>query len=107
MDLASASWKLDFATLTLRGRNLTDAFHADWSGYASGLVFVASILQSITMECERGRDHGQRVHRLRAPAAGYCQAGVQIASRVRSRQCSAPIALKWGGRLPIQAAGQP
>lgn len=42
MDLASASWKLDFATVTLRGRNLTDAFYADWSGYASGLVFVGA-----------------------------------------------------------------
>jgi iron complex outermembrane receptor protein len=28
--------------LTLRGRNLTDAFYSDWSGYASGLVFIGA-----------------------------------------------------------------
>lgn len=39
---AAVSWNADFGTLTLRGRNLTDAFYADWSGYASGLVFVGA-----------------------------------------------------------------
>lgn len=39
---ASISWKAPFGTLTLRGRNLTDEFHADWSGYASGLVFIGA-----------------------------------------------------------------
>lgn len=41
IDLA-LSWNAPFGTLTLRGRNLTDAFYADWSGYASGLVFVGA-----------------------------------------------------------------
>ena len=31
-----------FGTFTLRGRNLTDTFYADWSGYASGLVFIGA-----------------------------------------------------------------
>lgn len=39
---ASVSWNAAFGTLTLRGRNLTDEFYADWSGYASGLVFVGA-----------------------------------------------------------------
>jgi iron complex outermembrane recepter protein len=39
---AAISWNADFGTLTLRGRNLTDKFYADWSGYASGLVFVGA-----------------------------------------------------------------
>lgn len=39
---ASVSWNAEFGTLTLRGRNLTDAFYADWSGYASGLVFIGA-----------------------------------------------------------------
>lgn len=39
---ASVSWNASFGTLTLRGRNLTDEFYADWSGYASGLVFVGA-----------------------------------------------------------------
>ncbi len=39
---AAVSWKASFGTLTLRGRNLTDEFYADWSGYASGLVFVGA-----------------------------------------------------------------
>ncbi len=39
---ASLAWRADFGTVTLRGRNLTDAFYADWSGYSSGLVFVGA-----------------------------------------------------------------
>jgi len=39
---AAISWNADFGTLTLRGRNLTDKFYADWSGYASGLVFIGA-----------------------------------------------------------------
>ncbi|MDT9600966.1 TonB-dependent receptor [Sphingosinicella rhizophila] len=39
---ASISWNAPFGTLTLRGRNLTDKFYADWSGYASGLVFIGA-----------------------------------------------------------------
>nr|WP_294814866.1 TonB-dependent receptor [uncultured Sphingomonas sp.] len=39
---AAVSWNAPFGTLTLRGRNLTDAFYADWSGYASGLVFIGA-----------------------------------------------------------------
>lgn len=39
---AAIAWRAPFGTLTLRGRNLTDAFYADWSGYASGLVFVGA-----------------------------------------------------------------
>lgn len=39
---ASIAWRMRLGTLTLRGRNLTDAFYADWSGYASGLVFVGA-----------------------------------------------------------------
>lgn len=39
---ASLAWNASFGTLTLRGRNLTDAFYADWSGYASGLVFIGA-----------------------------------------------------------------
>lgn len=39
---ASIAWRTDFGTITVRGRNLTDAFYADWSGYASGLVFVGA-----------------------------------------------------------------
>ena len=39
---AAVSWNAAFGTLTLRGRNLTDEFYADWSGYASGLVFVGA-----------------------------------------------------------------
>ncbi len=34
------AWRAPFATVTLRGRNLTDELYADWSGYASGLVFL-------------------------------------------------------------------
>lgn len=36
------SWDAGFGTLTLRGRNLTNKFYADWSGYASGLVFIGA-----------------------------------------------------------------
>lgn len=39
---AAVSWKAPFGTLTLRGRNLTDEFYADWSGYAAGLVFIGA-----------------------------------------------------------------
>lgn len=39
---ASITWKAPFGMLTLRGRNLTDEFYADWSGYASGLVFIGA-----------------------------------------------------------------
>lgn len=39
---ASVAWNAPFGTLTLRGRNLTDRFYADWSGYASGLVFIGA-----------------------------------------------------------------
>lgn len=39
---ASLAWRGDLGTFTLRGRNLTDEFHADWSGYASGLVFIGA-----------------------------------------------------------------
>ncbi len=41
---AAISWNADFGTLTLRGRNLTDKFYADWSGYASGLAFIGAPL---------------------------------------------------------------
>ncbi|WP_033921025.1 TonB-dependent receptor [Sphingomonas sp. 37zxx] len=39
---AAVSSNASFGTLTLRGRNLTDEFYADWSGYASGLVFIGA-----------------------------------------------------------------
>jgi iron complex outermembrane receptor protein len=39
---AAIAWNAPFGTLTLRGRNLTDALYADWSGYAAGLVFVGA-----------------------------------------------------------------
>jgi iron complex outermembrane recepter protein len=39
---ASATWNAPFGAVTLRGRNLTDAFYADWTGYASGLVFIGA-----------------------------------------------------------------
>ena len=39
---AAIAWNASFGTVTLRGRNLTDTFYADWSGYASGLVFVGA-----------------------------------------------------------------
>src|SRR5690606_41674567 len=39
---SAISWNTSVGTLTLRGRNLTDAFYAHWSGYASGLVFIGS-----------------------------------------------------------------
>lgn len=39
---ASIAWNASIGTLTLRGRNLTNSFYADWSGYASGLVFVGA-----------------------------------------------------------------
>lgn len=37
---AGVSWNAPFGALTLRGRNLTNALYADWSGYSSYLVFV-------------------------------------------------------------------
>ena len=39
---AAISWNADFGTITLRGRNLTNEFYADWSGYASGLLFLGA-----------------------------------------------------------------
>lgn len=39
---AAIAWRSRLGTLTLRGRNLTDEFYADWSGYASGLVFIGA-----------------------------------------------------------------
>ncbi|MBB3981392.1 iron complex outermembrane receptor protein [Sphingobium fontiphilum] len=39
---AAIAWNASFGTLTLRGRNLTDKFYADWSGYASGLLFIGA-----------------------------------------------------------------
>jgi iron complex outermembrane receptor protein len=39
---AALTWDGAFGALTLRGRNLTDEVYADWSGYASGLVFVGA-----------------------------------------------------------------
>ncbi|WP_411817500.1 TonB-dependent receptor [Hyphococcus sp. DH-69] len=37
---AAISWDASFGVVSLRGRNLTDTFYADWSGYSSGLVFI-------------------------------------------------------------------
>ncbi|MBM0105905.1 TonB-dependent receptor [Steroidobacter sp. S1-65] len=37
---AAISWRAPLGIITLRGRNLTDELYADWSGYASGLVFL-------------------------------------------------------------------
>ena len=39
---AAIAWNAAFGRLTLRGRNLSDELYADWSGYASGLVFVGA-----------------------------------------------------------------
>lgn len=39
---AAVAWNAALGTVTLRGRNLTDEFYADWSGYASGLVFIGA-----------------------------------------------------------------
>ncbi len=39
---AAIAWKAPFGIVTLRGRNLTGEFYADWSGYASGLVFIGA-----------------------------------------------------------------
>lgn len=38
---AALGWTAPFGQVTLRGRNLTNRFYADWSGYAAGLVFIA------------------------------------------------------------------
>ena len=37
---AAVAWEAPFGTLTVRGRNLTNEFYADWSGYSSSLVFI-------------------------------------------------------------------
>ncbi len=37
---AAIAWRAPIGTVTLRGRNLTDELYADWSGYASGLIFL-------------------------------------------------------------------
>lgn len=37
---ASVSWAAPFGVVSLRGRNLTNALYADWSGYSSYLVFL-------------------------------------------------------------------
>jgi len=39
---ASISYRLAGSTLTLRGRNLTDRFYADWSGYSTTQVYIAA-----------------------------------------------------------------
>lgn len=39
---ASIAWESKLGTFTLRGRNLTQKFYADWSGYAEGLVFIGA-----------------------------------------------------------------
>lgn len=39
---AAIEWNTPLGSVALRGRNLTDEFYADWSGYASGLVFVGA-----------------------------------------------------------------
>jgi iron complex outermembrane receptor protein len=38
----AVAWTTALGTVTLQGRNLSDEFYADWSGYASGLVFVGA-----------------------------------------------------------------
>lgn len=50
---ASIAWRTELGTLTLRGRNLTDEFYADWSGYASGLVFIGAP-RSVELSFTRG-----------------------------------------------------
>jgi iron complex outermembrane receptor protein len=37
---ASLDWRAPFATVTFRGRNLTDEFYADWSGFSSTQIYV-------------------------------------------------------------------
>lgn len=39
---AALSYRLSFGTLTLRGRNLTDEFYANWSGYSDTQVYVGA-----------------------------------------------------------------
>lgn len=39
---AALAWDAPFGTLTLRGRNLTDRFYVDWSGYGPGLLFIGA-----------------------------------------------------------------
>jgi iron complex outermembrane receptor protein len=39
---AALSYRLSFGTLTLRGRNLTDEFYADWSGYSATQVYIGA-----------------------------------------------------------------
>lgn len=36
------AWRLPHATVTVRGRNLTDRFYAYWSGYSATQVYVAA-----------------------------------------------------------------
>jgi iron complex outermembrane receptor protein len=39
---AQVSWRAPFGTLTLRGRNLSDALYADWSGYGATQVYLGA-----------------------------------------------------------------
>ena len=39
---AWVSYPLAKGTLTLRGRNLTDEFYADWSGYSATQVYIGA-----------------------------------------------------------------
>ncbi len=39
---AAAAYDVGGGTLTLRGRNLTDAFYANWSGYSATQVFIGA-----------------------------------------------------------------
>jgi iron complex outermembrane receptor protein len=39
---AALSYRLPFGTLTLRGRNLTDEFYADWSGYSATQIYIGA-----------------------------------------------------------------
>ncbi|MEQ1619247.1 MAG: TonB-dependent receptor [Terricaulis sp.] len=37
---AAVAWEAPFGVLTLRGRNLTDEFYADWSGFSATQIYV-------------------------------------------------------------------
>lgn len=39
---AMLAYRLSHGTLTLRGRNLTDEFYAEWSGYSASQVYLAA-----------------------------------------------------------------
>lgn len=39
---AALSYPFSFGTLTLRGRNLTDEFYANWSGYSATQVYIGA-----------------------------------------------------------------